>query len=170
MPVDVDALKSKLAQTSTLRATGRVVAVTGLCLRFAMPGARIGDMVRVKRRGEPLACEVVGFDGGEAIAMPLGALVGVGPDDEVESTGGPVAVRAGDSLMGRVVDGLGRPLDGGPPIEGELVPVDRDPPRALERRLVARPLATGVRAIDGLLTLGEGQRLGLFAGSGVGKS
>jgi type III secretion protein N (ATPase) len=72
--------------------------------------------------------------------------------------------------MGRVVDGLGRPLDGAAPIEGELVLVDRDPPRALERRLVTRPLATGVRAIDGLLTLGEGQRLGLFAGSGVGKS
>src|SRR5580704_1775351 len=144
MPVDVDALKSKLAQTSTLRATGRVVAVTGLCLRFAMPGARIGDMVRVKRRGGPLACEVVGFDRGEAIAMPLGALVGVGPDDDVEATGGPLQVLAGRSLLGRVLDGLGRPLDGGPAIDGALVPVDRDPPAALTRRPVARPLTTGV--------------------------
>jgi type III secretion protein N (ATPase) len=170
MVSDIDAIKARLAQVPTLRATGRVIGVTGVSLRFAMPGARVGDVVRVRRRGEPLACEVVGFDGGEAIAMPLGSLAGVGPDDEVESTGGPVAVRAGNSLMGRVVDGLGRPLDGGAPIEGELVLVDRDPPRALERRLVTRPLATGVRAIDGLLTLGEGQRLGLFAGSGVGKS
>ncbi len=170
MPVDADALRAKLAQTSTLRATGRVIGVTGLSLRFAMPGARIGDMVRVRRRGEPLACEVVGFDGGEVIAMPLGALVGVGPSDDVESTGGPWMACASDQLLGRVVDGLGRPLDDGPVIDGRLVPIDRDPPRALERRAVSTPLATGVRVLDGLLTLGEGQRVGLFAGSGVGKS
>jgi type III secretion protein N (ATPase) len=170
MSSDIEAIKAKLANASTLRATGRVIGVMGVSLRFEMPGARVGDVVRVRRRGEPLTCEVVGFRGGEAIAMPLGSLAGVGPDDEVESTGGPVTVRASLSLLGRVVDGLGRPFDGGPPLDGELVPVDRDPPRALERRPVARPLATGVRAIDGLLTIGEGQRVGLFAGSGVGKS
>jgi type III secretion protein N (ATPase) len=170
MAVDVDALKARLAQVSTVVAAGRVMAVTGLSLRFAMPGARVGDIVHVKRRGEPLACEVVGFDAGVAIAMPLGALTGVGPNDDVESTGGPWMVSAGAALLGRVVDGLGRPFDGGPAIEGRLVSVDRDPPAALERRAVARPLATGVRVVDGLMTLGEGQRVGLFAGSGVGKS
>jgi type III secretion protein N (ATPase) len=170
MVADVDALKTRLAQASTVRTTGRVTAVTGLSLRFAMPGARVGDIVHVKRRGEPLACEVVGFDAGQAIAMPLGAVTGVGPNDEVESTGGPWTVLAGPQLLGRVVDGLGRPFDGGPALGGRRVPVDRDPPGALERRAVARPLATGVRVIDSLLTLGEGQRLGLFAGSGVGKS
>ena len=170
MPVDVDALRSQLAQTSTVRATGRVTDVTGLSLRFAMPGARIGDVVRVKRRGEPLACEVVGFEGGHAIAMPLGSLAGVGPHDDVESTGGPFVVTASEQLLGRVVDGLGRAFDGGPPIEGRAAPVDRDPPRALERRPVSRPMVTGLRVIDGLLTIGEGQRIGLFAGSGVGKS
>ncbi len=77
---------------------------------------------------------------------------------------------ASEQLLGRVVDGLGRPLDGGPAIDGRLVVVDRDPPGALERRAVTTPLATGVRVLDGLLTLGEGQRVGLFAGSGVGKS
>jgi type III secretion protein N (ATPase) len=170
MSVDVDALKAKLAQVSTMRATGRVLGVTGLSIRFLMPGVRIGDVVIVRRRGEALSCEVVGFDRGEAIGMPLGTLAGVGPDDEVESTGGPFEVRAGGELLGRVVDGLGRPFDRGPPIDGEWVPVDRDPPAALDRRPVARPIATGVRVIDGLLTLGEGQRVGLFAGSGVGKS
>ncbi|MGO9836692.1 MAG: FliI/YscN family ATPase [Polyangiaceae bacterium] len=170
MPLDTEALKSKLAQVSTLRASGRVTAVTGLSLRFVMPGVRIGDVAHVKRRGLPLACEVVGFEGSQAIAMPLGSLVGVGPDDEVESTGGPLLVRAGQQLLGRVVDGLGRPFDGGPSVEGELIPVDRDPPPALERRPVSRPIATGVRVLDGLLTIGEGQRMGLFAGSGVGKS
>jgi ATP synthase in type III secretion protein N len=170
MPVDSDALRSKLARVATLRASGRVTSVTGLSLRFSMPGVRVGDVVHVKRRGDPLACEVVGFEASEAIAMPLGALVGVGPDDDVESTGGPFVVCASEQLMGRVMDGLGRPFDGGPMIEGDLVPVDRDPPAALERRPVVRPLATGVRVLDGLFTLGEGQRMGLFAGSGVGKS
>jgi type III secretion protein N (ATPase) len=170
MPLDIEALRAKLAGVATVRATGRVLGVTGLRLRFAMPGVRVGDVVLVRRRGEPLLCEVVGFERGEAIGMALGALAGVGPDDEVEATGAPLEVRAGRSLLGRVVDGLGRPFDGGPLIEGELVPVDRDPPAALARRPVAKPLATGVRVLDGLLTLGEGQRVGLFAGSGVGKS
>jgi type III secretion protein N (ATPase) len=170
VPLDIEALRTRLAGVTTVRATGRVLGVTGLSLRFAMPGVRVGDVVTVQRRGEPLACEVVGFDRGEAIAMPLGVLTGVGPDDVVEATGAPLEVRAGPSLLGRVVDGLGRPFDGGEAIDGELVPVDRDPPGALDRRPVDRPLATGVRVLDGLLTLGEGQRIGLFAGSGVGKS
>ncbi len=170
MTVDAEALKDRLAQVATLRPIGRVLGVTGLSLRFAMPGIRIGDVVRVRRRGDPLACEVVGFDGAQAIAMPLGALAGVGPDDEVECTGAPFSVRVSDALLGRVVDGLGRPVDGGPALVGDVLPVDRDPPSALERRPIARPLATGVRVIDGLLTLGEGQRVGLFSGSGVGKS
>jgi type III secretion protein N (ATPase) len=169
--VDIEALKAKLAGVSTVRPVGRVVAVTGLALRFTLPGVRVGDVVIVKRRGEPLACEVVGFDQGVALGMALGALAGVGPDDEVETTGGPLRVRAGDELLGRVVDGLGRPIDGGGPIaKGPLVDVDRDPPRAMERRPIARAITTGIRALDGLLTIGEGQRVGLFAGSGVGKS
>jgi len=169
--VDIDALKAKLAALSTIRPLGRVVAVTGLALRFTLPGVRVGDVVHVKRRGGPLACEVVGFDAGGAVGMALGKLAGVGLDDEVESTGEPLTVRASARLLGRVVDGLGRVIDGGAPIEGgELVPVDRAPPNPLERRAVTRPLATGVRVLDGLLTIGEGQRIGLFAGSGIGKS
>ena len=169
--MDIDALKAKLAALSTIRPLGRVVAVTGLALRFTLPGVRVGDVVHVKRRGGPLACEVVGFDAGGAVGMALGKLAGVGLDDEVESTGEPLTVRASARLLGRVVDGLGRVIDGGAPIEGgELVPVDRAPPNPLERRAVTRPLATGVRVLDGLLTIGEGQRIGLFAGSGIGKS
>jgi type III secretion protein N (ATPase) len=170
MPLDVDALKSRLAQVSSLPARGRVTAVTGLSIRFRLPGVRVGDVVSVHRRGDPIRCEVVGFDGALAIAMALGPLVGVGPDDEVESTGGPFQVRASAALLGRVVDGLGRPFDGPELTGGELVLVDRAPPAALSRNPVTRIFATGVRAVDGLLTLGEGQRVGLFAGSGVGKS
>ena len=165
-------LRAKLAATPALRATGRVLGVTGLALRVAIPGARVADVVEVQRRsGEPLLCEVVGFDEGETIAMPLGPLAGVGLDDQVITTGAPLEVRASRALLGRVVDGLGRPIDGGPPLtSGALVPVDRDPPPALSRRPIVRSISTGVRVLDGLLTLGEGQRVGLFAGSGVGKS
>jgi flagellar biosynthesis/type III secretory pathway ATPase len=170
MPVDLHALKASLAKAPTVLAVGRVSGVTGLSLRFSLPGARVGDVVRVARRGEPLVCEVIGFDGSEAIAMPFGPIGGVGPDDAVESTGGPWRVRAGEGLLGRVVDGLGRPCDGGSAIDGHLVSVDADPPSALTRRSIERPFVTGVRVVDGLMTLGEGQRVGLFAGSGVGKS
>src|SRR5258708_17500487 len=174
MPLDADALKSqlasRLAQASSLPARGRVTAVTGLSLRFTLPGVRVGDVVQVRRRGGWLACEVVGFEGGSAVAMPLGALGGVGPDEEVESTGAPLQGRVGPGLLGRAVDGLGRPIDGQPEPAGELASVDRDPTPALARRPVDCPLATGLRAVDGLLTMAEGQRVGLFAGSGVGKS
>ncbi|HEX6275802.1 MAG TPA: FliI/YscN family ATPase [Polyangiaceae bacterium] len=169
--MDLEALRARLAGTPTLRPVGRVVAVTGLLVRLTLPGARVGDLVVIRRRGEALGAEIVGFEGGEALALPLGELGGVGADDAVEATGGALEVAAGAELLGRVLDGLGRPIDGlGPPQRLRPVPVDRSPPPALERRLVSEPLATGVRALDGLLTLGKGQRIGLFAGSGVGKS
>jgi type III secretion protein N (ATPase) len=145
--------------------------VTGLTVRLTLPGSRIGDVVLLRRRGEPLLAEVIGFDAGHAVAVALGELSGVGPDDSVESTGAPLEVLVGDPLLGRVVDGFGRPIDGEPLPRGlRSVPVDRAPPAALSRRAVVEPLCTGVRVIDALLTLGVGQRVGLFAGSGVGKS
>ncbi len=169
--MDLDALKRKLEQTTATGALGKVEAVTGLALRVRLPGARVGDMLTIRRKGEPLLAEVVGFDGGLAIAMALGSLQAVGVDDVVESHGAPFTVRVSDALIGRVVDGLGRPLDGGAPITaGTPVPIDRAPPLATKRRPIRNPLPTGVRVIDGLLTMGEGQRVGLFAGSGVGKS
>src|SRR3954469_10155367 len=171
LAVDIDSLRARLAGTSTLRPVGKVVGVTGLMLRVTLPGARVGDVLIVHRRGEPLNAEVVGFVDGEALVVPLGDLSGVGPDDVVESTGSGLEVGASDALLGRVLDGLGRPIDGGPPLTGlKYVPVDRLPPAALGRRPVDTAVATGVRVLDGLMTLGVGQRMGLFAGSGVGKS
>jgi ATP synthase in type III secretion protein N len=169
--VDLEALRAELGATPSLRPVGRVVAATGVLLRFVLPSARVGDLVRVKRPRGDLTAEIVGFDAEHALALPFGELTGVGPDDAVEATGGRFEIGVGAALVGRVLDGLGRPLDGLPPPDcRERALVDRDPPPALTRRPVNEPFTTGVRALDGLLTLGVGQRIGLFAGSGVGKS
>lgn len=163
-------LRERLAAISTVSVTGRVRSVTGLSVRVILPGARVGEVVSIRRAGASLLGEIVGFDGDEAVVMPLGEVTGIGPDDAVEATGRRLSVRVGEGLLGRVVDGLGRPIDGRGAVHGVEVPVDRSPPSPLSRRPIDRPLATGVRALDALLTLGEGQRVGLFAGSGVGKS
>lgn len=168
--VDIERLRSRLSETSTLRPLGRVTGVTGLLVRVAVPGVRVGEVLAIRRRGAILLAEVVGLAQSEALAVPLGDVGGVALDDEVQATGSGLEVGVGAALLGRVLDGLGRPLDG-PPIAGlRLVPVDRAPPPPLGRASVSRPLATGVRVLDGLLTFGIGQRIGLFAGSGVGKS
>ncbi|MCU0657167.1 MAG: FliI/YscN family ATPase [Polyangiaceae bacterium] len=168
--MDLEGLRRKLGGVSTVQGAGQVRSVTGLALRALLPGARVGEVVVVRRAGEPLWGEIVGFQGEEVVIMPLGELVGVGPDDPVEGTGKRLTVRASGALLGRVLDGLGRPMDGEPLPPGQDVPVERPPPSPLARRPITRPLATGVRVLDSMLTLGEGQRVGLFAGSGVGKS
>lgn len=168
--MDLSDLRARLEQTSTLLPAGRVESVVGLAVRVSLPAARIGDVIEIHRRGEPLLGQVVGLDGGEAIAMPLGDLTGVGAGDRVGTRGTPLGVAVSGEVLGRVLDGLGRPIDGGKELTGGLRPVEAPPPPALTRRAVDRVLATGVRVIDGLTTLGEGQRVGLFAGSGVGKS
>ena len=169
--MDLDALRAGLARTPSVTPAGRVRAVTGLAVRATLPGARIGEIVRIRRRGQPLDAEIVGFSSGEIVALALGDVLGVGPDDIVEATGETLHVQVGPGLLGRVLDGLGRPLDGLGDVETvAAVPVDRCPPPALERRAVRSVLPTGTRAIDAFMTLGQGQRVGVFAGSGVGKS
>jgi type III secretion protein N (ATPase) len=167
--LDLGRALARLETASPRRESGRVTEVTGLVIRAMVPGARVGDMVRIDDRG--LEAEIVGFRGDEAVLMPLGDLAGIGPDSLVTATGRPLSIAVSDALTGRVLDGLGRPIDGGGPVAGATSwAVDRPAPEPLARRRVTRPLALGIRALDGLLTAGEGQRLGLFAGSGVGKS
>jgi type III secretion protein N (ATPase) len=151
---------------------GRVVEATGLLVRASLDGARMGELVRLRDpAGAALLAEVIGLRDGDALLMPFGDTRGLGVRAEVEPTGTAATVMVGDGLLGRVLDGLGQPLDGKPMPRGlSGWPVMRPPPDPLSRRRVTEPLATGVRAIDGLLTVGEGQRVGLFAGSGVGKS
>jgi len=151
--------------------TGRVDEVVGLVMRATVPGVALGELVRIERRdGAPLSAEVVGFRGEQAVLLPLGEVAGVAPDCAVRPTGAPLTIRCGEDLLGRVLDGVGAPLDGGPPLTGESWAVDRAAPAALDRPPIRLPLPTGVRAIDAMLTLGRGQRVGLFAAAGVGKS
>jgi flagellum-specific ATP synthase len=154
---------------------GRVVAVRGLLIEIAGPvGAmRLGGRVEIEiSKGEFVPCEIIGFSGDRALAMPFGLLDGVrrGCPAHVRSSAG--SVRPTDAWLGRVVDALGRPIDGAGPLpEGETAyPFRAEPPPAHERRRVGPPLDLGVRALNTFLTCCEGQRMGIFAGSGVGKS
>lgn len=171
--IEGERLRARPAAAATERggAAGSVDEVIGLVMRAAVPGTVLGEVVEIERRGgPPLAAEVVGFRGEQAVLLPLGDAAGVGPASRVWRTGGPLAIRCGDDLLGRVIGGTGEPLDDGPPLTGELWPVDRQAPAALTRPPITAPQPTGVRAIDAMLTLGRGQRVGLFAAAGVGKS
>jgi ATP synthase in type III secretion protein N len=171
---DLGRALARLDAASPRRESGRVTEVTGLVIRASIPGVRVGELVTVAvgaATDPPLLAEAIGFRGDEVVLMPLGETSGVGPDSLVTPTGRPLSVGVSDAMLGRVLDGLGRPMDGGGPIPGAIpCPVDRPAPDPLARRRVSRPLPLGVRALDALLTVGEGQRIGLFAGSGVGKS
>jgi type III secretion protein N (ATPase) len=150
---------------------GRVDEVTGLVIRATVPGVALGEVVNIDRREKPpLPAEVVGFRGEQAVLVPLGELAGIAPASAVWRTGAPLSITCGDDLLGRVLDGIGRPADGGVELTGEAWAVDRAAPAALSRPPIVVPQPTGVRAIDAMLTLGRGQRIGLFAVAGVGKS
>lgn len=149
---------------------GQVHEVIGLVIRAHIPGVALGEVVRLAHKNGPLRAEVVGFRGDEAVLMPLGELAGITPQAAVWRTHAPLSIRAGDDLLGRVVDGTGELLDDGPALTGEPFAVDRAAPPALSRPTINVAQPTGVRAIDAMLSLGRGQRIGLFAAAGVGKS
>lgn len=152
-------------------AAGHVEEVVGLIVRATVSGVALGEVVHVDRRDRaPLPAEVVGFRGEQAVLLPLGDLAGVAPNGAVWRTGEPLTIRCGDDLLGRVLDGRGHPIDAGPALEGEVWAVDRPAPDAIYRPQIDRPLPTGVRVIDTMLTLARGQRVGLFSAAGVGKS
>lgn len=161
-----------LAHVRLHKINGRVEKVIGLTIESRGPAAKIGDVcVLHGAAGESSLCEVVGFRQDFVLLMPLGDISGLSPGSIVEATGESLQVAVGEGLLGRILDGLGQPMDDlGPWLADKRVPIHRDPPSPLARPLIRSVMATGVRVIDGLLTLGRGQRVGLFAGSGVGKS
>ncbi len=171
MAVDLRRHAELLKSAQLLRVRGRVVELTGLVIKASVPNVRIGEVCLIRRGSSEVRSEVVGFQGDTVMLMPLGELSGIGPDSEVIPTGRPLTIRVGDALLGRVLNGLGEPIDGKPLPTGLFDwSVDRDCPDPFKRLRITKPLSLGLRCIDGLLTVGEGQRIGLFAGSGVGKS
>jgi len=155
----------------TVRVNGRVNQVVGLLIEASGPQAAVGDLVHVLTGLGPMPCEVVGFRRGAVLLMPLISTTGIRQGSEVVPAGLPLSAPAGQGLLGRLVDGLGEPLDDKPLPAGLVkVPIVRDPPSPFSRRRILEPLETGVRVLDGLFTIGKGQRLGIFSGSGVGKS
>ncbi|HKM42411.1 MAG TPA: flagellar protein export ATPase FliI [Limnochordia bacterium] len=152
--------------------SGRVSQIVGLTIESLGPTTNIGDLCLIQpRTGQGVPAEVVGFRDQKVLLMPLAELTGVGPGSLVTATGSPLTVGVGEALLGRVLDGLGQPMDGKGyvPVKKQLSVQGQIPP-PLERQRIKAPLSVGVKAIDGLLTCGKGQRIGVFAGSGVGKS
>jgi len=170
------ALEQALARIRQARLTetcGRVVQLIGLVIESEGPMAAVGEVCRIvsSRHGSESLAEVVGFRGHHLLLMPLGEIRGIHPGCEVIATGAPLRVAVGPALQGRVIDGLGRPLDGRGPVAAETaVPLQLPPPHPLRRQRIRHVFRTGIKALDTFVPLGRGQRLGIFAGSGVGKS
>lgn len=162
----------QLGQVQTLQVEGRLTRMIGLTLEAVGVSANIGARCLVEAAdGENIEAEVVGFAGEKLYLMPTGPVHGIGPSARVIPTGRSYEAAVGDALLGRVIDGAGTPLDGKGPIETTArTPLAGRPVNPMSRRPIREPLDVGIRAINALLTVGQGQRMGLFAGSGVGKS
>jgi len=168
MDLRLDNLLATLNETPVRRRSGRIVKVIGTVLEAELPGTRVGEVCRIE--GGPLA-ETIGFRENRSILMPFGALEGVRFGSVIGTTGELTSVRVGSGFMGRVIDGFGEPIDGkGPILADGRWPLHIPPPEPMARTPIRKPFVTGVRLIDGMLTFGKGQRVGLMAGSGVGKS
>ncbi|MCU6339456.1 EscN/YscN/HrcN family type III secretion system ATPase, partial [Enterobacter quasiroggenkampii] len=160
-----------LRQIDPVRVNGKVTQVIGLMVESEGPDASVGEVCYIypTKGCEPLMAEVVGFRDNKVLLMPLGELQSIGPGCDVVGTGKPLSVSVGSELLGKVLDGLGRPLDGSfLPTRMSQYSTNNIPSNPLKRQRVSEPIGVGVRAIDGLLTIGNGQRVGIFAGSGVG--
>lgn len=174
MPMIFEAEKylTVLEHFDALKATGRVKQILGLTIEGTGPAVNLGEHCFIKvEDDQDLSAEVVGFREGRVILMPLGEMPAISPGSEIIASGTPLRVEVGPELLGRVLDGLGHPMDEkGPLTTGIYYPLNTTPPNPLYRQRIHTPLALGVRALDALLTCGRGQRVGIFSGSGVGKS
>lgn len=172
-PSDLSKYRWLVSRTDPVRLNGNVCQVVGVVVESIGPASRIGEVCKIHagRNRPPIPAEVVGFRDNRVLLMPLGEMGDIAHGNEVVSTGRGLTVPVGPELLGRVLDGLGKPIDSKGSIIGEEeYPVYQSPPHPLERQRITEPLCFGVKAIDGLLTCGRGQRLGIFSGSGVGKS
>lgn len=166
-------LEKTVRDVTPIDVRGRVEQVVGTIIRAVVPGIKVGELCILKNPWEDfeLKAEVVGFVKNVALLSPLGACTGVSPATEVIPTGEILSVPVGEELLGRVLDGLGQPLDGGADLHCKThYPVFAPAPNPMTRKIISKPLSLGLRCIDGMLTCGEGQRMGIFAAAGGGKS
>lgn len=169
--IDFDLLKAKINDIDPIYIEGTVKEIIGLTIEVQGIKAFVGEVCTIYNiKNEPISCEVVGFKAQGVLLMPLGELVGIAPGCRVVPERKPLEVKCSDELLGKVLDGLGNPIYGEGFSGGEYYPLENQPPDPLKRKRIKEVLPTGVRAIDGFLTCGDGQRIGIFAGSGVGKS
>jgi flagellum-specific ATP synthase len=164
---------ARVGSVSPISVYGKVLDVVGMTIEATGPAMRIGDLcyVQGEKNSQRTPVEVVGFRGNRVLLMALGDIHGIGPNSLLIPTFKPQCIRVGMPLLGRVVDGTGAPMDGGEPINApHEAPLTAVPPKPMERRRITEPISTGVRAIDACVTCGKGQRVGILAGSGVGKS
>ena len=172
--VEIDFCKYKKAKEKNYcRKLGKVVNVVGLTIESAGPDAKLADLCRIIPDDEekmPILAEVVGFRNSRTLLMPYENTDGIGSGCIVENLGHPLTVPVGNDLLGKSLDGLGRPSDGSAFMPSAEYPVEAPPPDPMDRVIISEVLPLGVKAVDGLMTIGKGQRIGIFAGSGVGKS
>lgn len=158
------------SDVQTLTYTGKVSRVIGYTIESVGPIVRVGDICSIETKKGEVLSEVVGFNGEKVILMPLGNVEGIGIGDRIRSYGNELQIKVGESLLGQVVDWQGLPLDKTKVTCVDERPIENVPPNPLTRKRIQEQLELGVKAIDGLLSVGKGQRMGIFAGSGVGKS
>ena len=171
--IDLTRYKQSLRELDLIKYVGYVSQVIGLTIEAIGPAVKIGEICNIfpLKGKEPIIAEVVGFKDKKVLLMPLGEMEGIGPGSKVEALGTTLTVDVGEELLGRILDGLGNPIDGKEKVMGlTSYSVVGKPLNPLERTRILEPLSLGLKCLDGLLTCGNGQRIGIFAGSGVGKS
>jgi len=168
-----DAIEREILAVPGVARTGKVLEVIGTLIKVAGLDVSLGELCELRAPNGTLLqhAEVIGFTRDVALLSPFSRLENISRSTQVIGLGRPLAVKVGDMLLGRVIDSLGEPVDGGPPIESDTMrPIFASPPDPMNRRMIDAPLATGVRVVDAMMTLAEGQRMGIFAPAGVGKS
>ena len=172
--IDCNRIINAVAAARPMLLTGKVTQIIGLVIETDGPNVIIGESCYIYPRASnlpPLRAEVVGFRENRVLLMPLGEMAGIGPGCEVVASEQTMTVKVGEQLLGRIFDGLGNPIDGKGEIDSDIFyPLEAPPPPPLSRARIDKKLSVGVRAVDGLLSMGRGQRIGIMAGSGVGKS
>ena len=167
----LDHITQNLESTPLRQSYGKVTRVLGSVIHGVVPGVKIGEICTLETEGEkPLTAEVVGLGDGHAVLFPYHEISGISEKTKIIPTGNTHRVRVGQDLLGKILDGFGNPIDGSKPLRGVYRPVKASPPNPLSRKLCSEALPTGIKAIDSLLTVARGQRMGIFAAPGVGKS